>query len=224
MQRSASQGSERRPNAEELRANGQRDAEKGANGEAGANGVPSTQTSQGGHKRNSPSQSESHQQTEHAARNASSTGTLPQHGFNPATNMPRPPRGRDRDGRGGYGGRGRGNYRSASNAAMHRMYGGELSPLGGNANLYPVGYGAGYGGFYPMPAPGYVLAPGFDASQGTYNGVPVFPRGIPPPPMPVTQIVNIDPQRFYVLGQVEYYFSMQNLAMDFFLRQQVSRA
>jgi la-related protein 1 len=50
----------------------------------------------------------------------------------------------------------------------------------------------------------------------------VYPRSMPPPPLPVTQVANIDALRYYVLGQVEYYFSMQNLAMDFFLRQQVS--
>lgn len=197
MQRSASQGS--------LRSHGEGQRPNGANGDVGANGsAHSRQGAQGGSKRSSPSHSHMPLSPDQGVREVSSTGTLPQQGFNPASNLPRPPRGRDRDGRGGYAPRGRGSYRAASTAAMHRMYGGDLSPLGANASLYPAAYGVGYGGFYPVPAPSYVLAPGFDASQGTYNGVPVFPRGMPPPPMPVTQVANIDPQRFYVLGQVSW--------------------
>lgn len=208
MQRSASQGSEARSQVEGQRANGFREPEKAANGELGINGVPSAAHStsrpgtQSSSKRGSPLQPSTPLSPESGSREPPSAGSLPHAGFNPTAGLPRPPRGRDREGRGGYAGRGRGNNRSASNTAMQRMYAGELSPLGGNASLYPAGYGVGYGGFYPVPAPGYALAPGFDASQGTYNGVPVFPRGMPPPPMPVTQITNIDPQRFYVLGQV----------------------
>jgi la-related protein 1 len=32
----------------------------------------------------------------------------------------------------------------------------------------------------------------------------------------------LDPTRWYLLGQLEYYLSPQNLAQDFFLRQRVS--
>ncbi|KAL7415217.1 winged helix DNA-binding domain-containing protein [Mrakia frigida] len=40
--------------------------------------------------------------------------------------------------------------------------------------------------------------------------------------MPVTvPSFPLDPLRFYLLGQLEYYFGVQNLAMDFFLRQQM---
>lgn len=52
--------------------------------------------------------------------------------------------------------------------------------------------------------------------QASYGG------GAAPFPRPVTQISGLDTLRSFILGQLEYYFSMQNLAMDFFLRQQVS--
>ncbi|KAF8308209.1 winged helix DNA-binding domain-containing protein, partial [Clavulina sp. PMI_390] len=39
---------------------------------------------------------------------------------------------------------------------------------------------------------------------------------------PVTQLqVAVDPQQYWLLGQIEYYFSMQNLVNDMFLRQQM---
>ena len=75
-------------------------------------------------------------------------------------------------------------------------------------------------GYFPQPMGGV-------AYDSTYSGWPVQQgfygqTGMPPPPMPQTIIPGLDGLRVYVLGQVEYYFSMQNLAMDFFLRQQVS--
>ncbi|TXT04187.1 uncharacterized protein COLE_07884 [Cutaneotrichosporon oleaginosum] len=150
------------------------------------------------------------------------TGATPlPHHFGPAV----PRRGRDRDGRGGYAGRGRGAYRSASNTPMNRMY--ELSPVGTNASLYGTGYGIGYG-YYPVPAAtmanmaNMVAVPGFDATSAQAQAqYAMYQRGMPPPPLPVTAVPNIDPLRYWVLGQVEYYFSMQNLVMDFFLRQQM---
>ncbi|BEI86548.1 hypothetical protein CcaverHIS002_0608350 [Cutaneotrichosporon cavernicola] len=183
----------------------------------------------------------------HAGANGSASAPLSRHGSNPGTPVKRPSprsgstplspesgaaplshhfgtaprRGRDRDGRGGYGGRGRGGYhRSASNTPMNRMF--DLSPVGTNANLYAAGYGMGYG-YYPIPASMVNMAnvaavSGFDATQVQYA---LFQRNMPPPPVPVTSVPNIDPLRYWVLGQVEYYFSIQNLVMDFFLRQQM---
>ncbi|KAJ2915136.1 hypothetical protein MD484_g5277, partial [Candolleomyces efflorescens] len=44
----------------------------------------------------------------------------------------------------------------------------------------------------------------------------------PPVPMPMTAIrFPLDPTRYYLLGQLEYYLSPQNMAMDFFLRKQM---
>lgn len=160
------------------------------------------------------------QQSKQRSPGHSSLPLSPEPGFEGRNGL-RGPRGRDREGRGGYAaGRGRGGYRSASNASMaSRGAYPELSPLQGNAELYPR-FGLGYN-YFPVPAGGFVVAPpGYDAAQYAAS-MQAFPRGMPPPPLPVTQVAVPDPLRYYVLGQVEYYFSMQNLAMDFFLRQQV---
>lgn len=45
---------------------------------------------------------------------------------------------------------------------------------------------------------------------------------VPPVPAPLTPInFPLDPKRYYLLGQLEYYMSAQNLAQDFYLRKQV---
>ncbi|KAF8325851.1 uncharacterized protein EI90DRAFT_2931249 [Cantharellus anzutake] len=52
--------------------------------------------------------------------------------------------------------------------------------------------------------------------------VGVSPTTLPPIPTPVTKPgFPLDPPRFYLLGQIEYYFSVQNLATDLFLRRQM---
>lgn len=97
-------------------------------------------------------------------------------------------------------------------------------------SLYARGYGMGFNTFYPVGSGSPQMASMSQVaqySQGAYDPSQMqymqYSRSnAPPPPMPQTTVPGIDPQRFYVLGQVEYYFSMQNLAMDFFLRQQVS--
>ncbi|WRT64807.1 uncharacterized protein IL334_001742 [Kwoniella shivajii] len=159
----------------------------------------------------------------------SSTAPLPQHAFNPANNhnLPRVPRGRDA--RGSFNGRGRGGFRSNS-AMVHKAHGFGSPPLGGASGLPIDGFAngnglqRGFGGFqsfYPVQGYGQVQAGAgiYDPTQAQYGAV--YRAGLPPPPMPQTVVPNLDATRFYVLGQVEYYFSMQNLAMDFFLRQQM---
>ncbi|KAF8067638.1 winged helix DNA-binding domain-containing protein [Lyophyllum atratum] len=45
---------------------------------------------------------------------------------------------------------------------------------------------------------------------------------IPPVPVPISPIsFPLDPTRYYLLGQLEYYLSPQNMAQDFFLRQRM---
>ncbi|KAK6903782.1 hypothetical protein I203_107288 [Kwoniella mangroviensis CBS 8507] len=168
----------------------------------------------------------------------SNTAPLPQHGFNHNTNntLPRVPRGRD--GRASFNGRGRGGFRSNSAIAHpHSMHPGFGSPpLGGtsglpmdgfpnpNANTVPRGFvNLGFQSFYPVQGYGQITAgPGiYDPMQAQYGAGAMYRAGLPPPPMPQTVVPNLDATRFYVLGQIEYYFSMQNLAMDFFLRQQM---
>ena len=155
--------------------------------------------------------------------------------------VPRPPRGRDA--RGSFSSRGRGGYRgSGVKGFTSPVMAANGLPIDGAA-AYARGYGVGYS-YFPVnaiPMAGLAqYAQGqqvtYDPSQAQYN-LQAYSRGAaPPPPMPQTVVANIDPHRFYILGQVsrlwrahlqtadiqvEYYFSMQNLAMDFFLRQQM---
>ncbi|KAJ3513149.1 hypothetical protein NLJ89_g3116 [Agrocybe chaxingu] len=121
-------------------------------------------------------------------------------------------------------------------------------PLDGGLPPPPMPHGApGPGGYYPPPRqqlPGAIfLPPGFEG----YPPPPPLPPHIsqqhgqqspglmppPPPPMgghpqappmpvPLSPIsFPLDPTRFYLLGQLEYYLSPQNMAQDFFLRQQM---
>lgn len=210
-----------RMNGNAFRFNGS-EAGDAPNGAEFANGAASAPMSRAGSAldKRSPGGTQIPLSPEQAGRdehNRPASGTTSQPGFGGNAPLPRAPRGRDREGR-GYGGRGRGGYRSISQATGRY----ELSPLQGNAELahvYARGYGMGYS-FYPMPPAGFVMP--VDPSHATYPGMPMYARGtLPPPPLPVTQVPNLDPLRYWVLGQVEYYFSMQNLAMDFFLRQQM---
>nr|XP_019008524.1 uncharacterized protein I206_07084 [Kwoniella pini CBS 10737]OCF47305.1 hypothetical protein I206_07084 [Kwoniella pini CBS 10737] len=162
---------------------------------------------------------------------ASNTAPLPQQGFNNHA-LPRVPRGRDpRQSYNGGGNRGRGGFRSNS-AFVHKPHSHFGSPpLGGSSNLpndglsngFPRGHGqfGGFQTFYPVQGFGQPNPSVYDPMQAQYGAGAVYRAGLPPPPMPQTVVPNLDATRFYVLGQIEYYFSMQNLAMDFFLRQQM---
>ncbi|OWZ33091.1 hypothetical protein C366_05682 [Cryptococcus neoformans Tu401-1] len=106
---------------------------------------------------------------------------------------------------------------------------------GASPNLYQRGYGMGFQPFYPAATAAASAGEGgptgaaagdaagvYDPAAAVYGNMGMYKSAsMPPPPMPQTVVPNLDPLRFYVLGQVEYYFSMQNLAMDFFLRQQM---
>ena len=62
-------------------------------------------------------------------------------------------------------------------------------------------------------------------SDSQYSNHYPAPAYDSPPPLPVPVSVltfPIDLTRWYLLGQLEYYLSPQNMAQDFFLRQQVS--
>ncbi|KAF9480943.1 winged helix DNA-binding domain-containing protein [Pholiota conissans] len=72
--------------------------------------------------------------------------------------------------------------------------------------LPPTGFD-GYGAPPPLPA---------------VNGAPPVPQLSPPVPVPLSPIsFPLDPTRYYLLGQLEYYLSPQNMVQDFFLRQQM---
>lgn len=136
--------------------------------------------------------------------------------------------------RGGRGSRGRGGshagYRPPSDMPPILSPGGSRSASLPHVNGVALGYSRRgdasvygyaqpfYGGQYqyPMLNSGYPPAEGVFESYGqTFGHTPA------PVPRPVTQVPGIDTLRSYILGQLEYYFSMQNLAMDFFLKQQM---
>ncbi|KAJ8488817.1 hypothetical protein ONZ51_g3301 [Trametes cubensis] len=131
---------------------------------------------------------------------------------------------------GGYGGRGysnraysggRGGY---SNPGQQRQppyipppppppqpdvsayYAPPIAPL---ATYIPSPYEAyPYATFTPPPPPPHMTAP-----PGST---------LPPLPVPQSQLFfPLDSTRYYLLGQLEYYLSSQNLAQDFYLRQQM---
>ena len=105
----------------------------------------------------------------------------------------------------------------------------------------PTGYGYGYGyGYAPSPVDSSdsinspnsnsvaATAPFDWASQtrlepGRGVGVGVgAAHAQPPAPAPLSRLsFAVDPTVYYLLGQLEYYLSPQNMAQDFFLRQQV---
>lgn len=69
-------------------------------------------------------------------------------------------------------------------------------------------------GFYPQAPPAPYMVPGFEGYQTSPTQAPV--------PVPVTQpSFPLDSMRWFLLGQLEYYLSPQNMAQDFFLRQQM---
>ncbi|KAG8965387.1 hypothetical protein FRC03_000562 [Tulasnella sp. 419] len=75
----------------------------------------------------------------------------------------------------------------------------------------PVAYGP------PLPMP-----PVVGQQQQQINGVAPGGGFGAPIPMPLTYPgYQLDPLRLYLLGQIEYYFSIQNLAKDVFLRNQM---
>jgi len=77
----------------------------------------------------------------------------------------------------------------------------------GTTYFHPAGYEPYAYATYPPPVPVVATTPTQPA---------------PPVPLPVTPIsFPLDPTRYYLLGQLEYYLSAQNLAQDFFLRQQI---
>jgi len=57
---------------------------------------------------------------------------------------------------------------------------------------------------------------------GVVGGMGVAAPQGPPIPAPITNLPFVlDPTRYYLLGQLEYYLSHENMAQDFFLRKQV---
>lgn len=74
----------------------------------------------------------------------------------------------------------------------------------------------GYDPYAPLPPP--PPQPGVASGAASPSG-----HSAPPMPIPLSHVAfPLDATRYYLLGQLEYYLSPQNMAQDFFLRQHVS--
>ena len=118
-------------------------------------------------------------------QNQNATAPLLQQPFVPSTTgLPRPPRG----GRASFsGGRGRGGHRNRNGAGFDPNVAGQYAYYGQAQGQY--------WGQQPM----------FDPMQAQSYNMQMYGRGpMPPPPQPQTVVpgLNMDPLRFYVLGQV----------------------
>jgi hypothetical protein len=141
-----------------------------------------------------------------------------------------------RRGRGSNGGYGRGGYGRGFQRGGHSQYPRhqhQYSPTPpGQVSQLPPHTAHGYSPdqavyFLPPPPP----PPSFGAYHPGGYEVYQYPSFQPPPalyppvPQPVSQLpFPLDHTRYYLLGQLEYYLSSQNMAQDFYLRQQASTA
>lgn len=142
----------------------------------------------------SPSQSNVSESVNGKITGAPSAGQSPLPPANGTHPVTRAPRGRDP--RGSFSHRGRGGYRGMK---------GLISPVMGPNGL-PIENARAHGQHYhPTNSMGMAQYGGqavYDPIQAQYA---LFQRGLaPPPPRPQTVVPNIDPQRFYILGQVSY--------------------
>lgn len=130
--------------------------------------------------------------------------------------------------RGGGGGGGAGGIRPPPFTVTPPQH---LHPLAPMNELHQPGVGAPY---YPPPrqmgtpylppplGPNTFDAYGPPSPLPAVNGAPPVPQIAPPVPVPLSPIsFPLDATRYYLLGQLEYYLSPQNMAQDFFLRQRV---
>lgn len=102
----------------------------------------------------------------------------------------------------------------------------QLSPEVPTGSYYVPAPAPGSGHQFAAPSPYGQYNPGFPPAH-QMPGPPATTTQTPPQlqlpmPMPLTALsFPLDPIRHYLLGQVEYYFSIQNLASDIFLRNKV---
>ncbi|KAF4616729.1 hypothetical protein D9613_008664 [Agrocybe pediades] len=148
------------------------------------------------------------------------------------TPLPAPPRGGWLDEPNGMfsGGRGRRGGRGYANAN-----GGEPRPRrgrGGGMNNGYRGYNGPRGGSHRAPTepPPFTVVPPPQTRLPLPLPVPLplIPHMAnsgaagPPVPAPLSTVpFPLDPMRYWLLGQMEYYMSPQNMAQDFYLRQQM---
>lgn len=136
------------------------------------------------------------------------SGNSPVNGYPPSSYERGYPSGRRGRGFGGRGFNNGGRFRGGFQARHNQHHQHHQHQQAGYDDMPPPqdGYYGGYAGTYDYAA----------GAQGA-------PQVAPPVPTPVSNIpFPLDPTRWYLLGQLEYYLSPQNMAQDFFLRQQAS--
>lgn len=140
-------------------------------------------------------------------------------------------RGRGLNGGYGRGGYGRGFPRGGYSQYQRHQHQYSATPPGQFSQLPPHtthGYSPDQSVYFlppppPPPSFGSYHPGGYEVYQ--YPSFPPPPPLYPPVPQPVSQLpFPLDPTRYYLLGQLEYYLSPQNMAQDFYLRQQASTA
>ncbi|KZT10382.1 uncharacterized protein LAESUDRAFT_755889 [Laetiporus sulphureus 93-53] len=131
--------------------------------------------------------------------------------------------------RGGFGGRrGRGfggpGGRGAYHSRTHSRGGNVYQPSQSRQPpfvMQPSTQQADQNGYYAPLSTGY-YASAYDPYAYSYGSPPQNLPSVPPLPMPQSTLsFPLDPTRYYLLGQLEYYLSPQNMAQDFFLRQRM---
>jgi la-related protein 1 len=137
-------------------------------------------------------------------------------------------RGRGFTGRGGFRGNG---YRGGGVGGYGPQggRGGQVPPFGATppAPFTPLPAAPESAMYYPPPPVGYGNMPYDMYAYPPPHPIPQTAGGgspyLPPFPVPQTPVTfPLDSIRSTLLGQLEYYLSPQNMAQDFFLRQQVS--
>ncbi|KAJ9098605.1 hypothetical protein QFC21_004252 [Naganishia friedmannii] len=113
-------------------------------------------------------------------------------------------------------------YESNMAAAVHAP---GFVPFGNQAPYayYPSAYYYGSSG-QPGPASASSDAGGYihtTTQQGGQQSYMPYNMPFMPQQRPVTEIPGLDSLRYYILGQIEYYFSIHNLCMDQFLKEQM---
>ncbi|KAJ9122501.1 hypothetical protein QFC22_001930 [Naganishia vaughanmartiniae] len=113
-------------------------------------------------------------------------------------------------------------HESTMAAAVHAP---GFVPFGNQAPYayYPPAY---YYGPSGQPGPGSASsdAGGYNhttTQQGAQQSYMPYNMPFMPQQRPVTEIPGLDSLRYYILGQIEYYFSIHNLCMDQFLKEQM---
>ncbi|KAH9933903.1 uncharacterized protein B0H18DRAFT_1115261 [Fomitopsis serialis] len=126
---------------------------------------------------------------------------------------------------GGRGYEGRGTY----HARTHSRGGGYQGRQPPFSAQQPASVQTDVNGYYAPPPQGTTYySPAYEPYAAGYPAPPANPpilQNMPsgaPLPMPVTPLsFPLDSVRYYLLGQLEYYLSTDNMAQDFFLRQQM---